>query len=227
MTSRCDTVDAVLHETINGMKADIAHLNTAIGNLTAKVGENPSTPLSPANPWRFVRRNRSSSIAAKRLKGADGDAIPTDPKLQSSKGTRAATGSIQTVNVNNEPLVWVYLSAFHPSTSNEQIAALTRECIGLSDKDVVKVTKLVSKDADLKNMSYVTFKVGVEMRFKTTALSSESWPDNVSFREFVNNGSRNIPNIVNLPGNTTNESTAALSESDGHRTERSSMDTSS
>lgn len=203
-TNRCDTND--LRDTINDMKTDIAKLSNVVGTLVSKVDVIPSTPLlPPANAWNTAATSNFKANSAKRQRGNDGSIVTPNRKLQNMKGTRALKGSVQTVSLSNDQLFWVYLSAFHPSTTDEQIIALTRECVGLSNEDVIKATKLVPKNADISNMSFVSFKVGIGSQFKTTALSSETWPDDVSFREFVNYGSKNLPNVVKLTGNIINE----------------------
>lgn len=216
LTNRCDATNADLRDTINDMKADIAKLNTAIGTLARRSEVIPSSPLlSPANPWRLAVRNKSLVNSAKRQRGNDGLTVTSDQKPESIKGTRVSNGSIQTVKRNAEQLVCRYLSAFHPHTTVDQIAALARECVGLSDKDDIKVTKLVSKNADTSNMSFVSFKVGFEAQHKPTALSPDTWPDDISFREFVNYGQKNMPNIVKLAGSIINESPLDHSNSEG------------
>lgn len=206
MTSRCDSD---LPVAITAMKEDIAKLNTAISSLAAKVDAQPVTPhRTPRNPWTFIGNKIPSADSVKRRRGNDGLPVTAEEKPPSSKGTRASNGSIQTVGPNVDKLVWVYLSAFHPSTTDDDIAGLVRECIGLQDSDVVKVVKLVRKNADLSQLSFVTFKVGVDIRHKTAVLSPDSWPEDVSFREFVNYNSKNIANVTRFVPRKDDKSSA-------------------
>lgn len=58
--------------------------------------------------------------------------------------------------------------------------------MGLSAEVEPKVVKLVPKDKDPATLNFVTFKVGMKLSLKTSALSKETWPENIYFREFEN-----------------------------------------
>lgn len=85
-----------------------------------------------------------------------------------------------------EDLFWIYLSAFHPSTTEEEIVKLTRDCLNLAVNDGCKAIKLIPKGKNLADLNFVSFKVGVGYQFQDAALSCDSWPENVLFREFEN-----------------------------------------
>lgn len=180
LTAGCninETADAV---SMKSIKDDIAGLKQAFGELSAKVDCNPRTPTT-SNPWRTVGRNERPILNTPKRPRLENKSI-TNP-IQ--RGTKTASEIVKTIPPP-EDLLWIYLSAFDPSTGDDDIASLTRECLGLDVNVDPKVVKLVPKDRDLATLSYVTFKVGVNKDLRDIALASDTWPQNVNFREFEN-----------------------------------------
>lgn len=79
-------------------------------------------------------------------------------------------------------LFWLYLSGFHPQVSVEDIQKVVEGCLNMSD--TVKAVKLVPKDKDLSRVTFISFKIGLPLDFKDTALLPETWPKGIRFREF-------------------------------------------
>lgn len=81
-----------------------------------------------------------------------------------------------------QDLFWVYLSRFHPSVKEDVVENLVRD--GLKTQAPIKVISLVKKGADLSAMNFISFKVGVPVELKDSALDPGSWPEGIVFREF-------------------------------------------
>lgn len=77
---------------------------------------------------------------------------------------------------------WIYLSRISREVTPEQIAELTKRRLSTEN---IEVVRLVAKNKDIRTMSFISYKVGVEMELKSVALSSSTWPKGMLFREFI------------------------------------------
>ncbi|XP_055527427.1 uncharacterized protein LOC129720039 [Wyeomyia smithii] len=188
---------------IQSMKEDINKLHTALTALTAKVDAKPNanTPYATPSPWPNVARSTGLQSTPKRRRGNSGNPVsPISLRNANSYGTKAVH-TIRTVNLSrklDEDIVWIYLSAFHPSTTENEIASLVTECLGLDAGEPPKVIKLVPMGKDPATLNFVSFKIGVKLRLKEKALCCETWPENVRFRLFEDNRTKNAARIVRI-----------------------------
>ena len=60
------------------------------------------------------------------------------------------------------------------------------------------MVKLVPKGIDLSTLRFVSFKIGVSYELKEIALTRDTWPENVFFREFEDNRTKNFTRVVRL-----------------------------
>lgn len=181
ISSRC-TNDSVPDEvSLKSLKDDIAGLKEIVKNMTSQIDSKTINPVM-TSPWSVA--NRMTSV----------NPLPNTPKRKREsdqpkekpfniRGTKTASALVKTVSPPEE-LFWLYLSAFDPSTSNDEIVALARNCLTLTDDVDPKVVRLVPRDKDPNTLNFVTFKVGFRNSLKDLALSKETWPENVFFREF-------------------------------------------
>lgn len=87
-------------------------------------------------------------------------------------------------------MFWLYLSRIHPSVKSESVEKLVKDCVHCQDP--VTVVPLVKRGADTSRMSFISFKVGMDSKFRETALNSDTWPQGILFREFEGTGSKNM-----------------------------------
>lgn len=176
IVSRDNVQASVIPEAVDSMRVDIEKLNSAVAALASKVDS--KLPVTSTLPWprteglNYVRntlKRRRTSIGA------------NDKPILS--GTKPPSELINTINRNADS-VWVYLSAFHPSTTDDDISKLVRDSLGLEPSDTVMVTRLVPKGRDPSTLSFVSFKIGVKEELRDLALSCDSWPEGIQFREF-------------------------------------------
>lgn len=161
---------------LKSLKEDIAGLKNIVSDLSSKVNTNPPTS-SMSTPW-------PSSIRTNTPKRKRED-LQLESKPLTTRGTKATTEMIRTV-LPPEELFWVYLSAFAPNTTDSEIATFVKNCMELTTAVNPKVVRLVPKDKDPATLSFVTYKVGVPHSLKDVAMSRETWPENIFFREFEN-----------------------------------------
>lgn len=174
--------EAVLHSQsniLNNLKSEIlSELKTVIqSNFTAMINSNAFTPKTSR---RFDIEPRLTR--GRRLFSTNNPA-PTERKptlLRGSGSTLSPSDHIATVPVS-APKFWLYISRIAPDVSVEQITALTKRRLGTDD---VKVIRLVAKGRDTKEMSFISFKIGIPNELKEKALSTSTWPKGIVFREF-------------------------------------------
>lgn len=200
MMSSFDEKTITLPTAIQSMQADIEKLHSAVQTLSEKVDAkpNPPTPFPTPNPWPIPRSN-VNVYTPKRFRNSNGNPVNVF-NGSNQTGTKSVIG-IKTVRLERDQeddLTWIYLSAFHPSTSESQIASLVSECLNMPENMSPKAIKLVPKGRDLNTLDFVSFKIGIHARFKEQALSCESWPENIRFRVFEDNRAKNGPKIVSL-----------------------------
>lgn len=192
MTSRCNN-DCVPDETsMKSLKDDIAGLKQIVSTLSSKVDSKPLTPLLNRS-WRKKDAVATIPNTPKRNRSEMDQPLTKPPAI---RGTKARSEIIKTVPPP-EDLFWIYLSAFEPCTSDSEITAFVKECMQMPVDSVPKVVRLVPKDRDPATLSFVTFKVGVKKDLKDVALSSDTWPENIAFREF-DNYSKNRRRVVSI-----------------------------
>lgn len=200
-----------LPKAMQTMQIEIEKLHSALNVLSDKVDakHNTPTPFATPNGWPNLgaNGNRLDSMknTPKRRRGMDGISVAT-PSVTSNMGTKKVN-AIKTVRLAGRPtddLFWIHLSAFHPTTTDNQIATLVSECLDLSNMQP-KVVKLVPKGRDLDSLQFVSFKVGIKVELKDNALSSESWPENIRYREFEDYRAKNAPRVVTLSSMETSD----------------------
>lgn len=76
------------------------------------------------------------------------------------------------------------LSNVDNRVTEDDIDALVSKSLGITDN--VNVTKLVPKWKSCEEMDYISFKVVLDEKWKSTALRPSTWPPTLKCREFVN-----------------------------------------
>lgn len=75
-------------------------------------------------------------------------------------------------------------SNFHPETTTEELENYIIEHTEVKDKTKFKCSKLVKKDADLTQLTFVSFKIDVSPEAYDILKQKENWPKNKTIREF-------------------------------------------
>ncbi len=113
--------------------------------------------------------------------------VATKPLLGGTKDT--TTASILTVP-EPEELFWLYLSRVHPNVKPEAIEKLAKDCLQC-DKPI-KAIPLIKRGTDTSRLSFISYKIGIDPNFRGAALSPDTWPKGVLFREFEDQSSKNM-----------------------------------
>lgn len=100
------------------------------------------------------------------------------------------------------PKFWLYLSGFQPLISCDDVQKIVARCLDLSAP--CDVIRLVPKGKDVSNMSFVSFKVGLDPSARDQALLASTWLDGLVFREFVDQSKNSLrPSIKPVDFNQT------------------------
>ena len=78
----------------------------------------------------------------------------------------------------------ICVSKFHPETEPEEIENYIIAHTDVKDKTKFKVTKMVKKDADLSQLTFVTFKIDMVPEIYVTLRNADSWPMSNTVRDF-------------------------------------------
>lgn len=173
------------------LRKEIA-LNTAKINTILQRTPLPATPHTPRSQFAVPSRKRP------RLHVDE----PSDHD-KASVGTKeiAPDESVPLAAKRKEDKFWLYLSGFDPQATESQIAKLVKT--NLKDDRSVDVAKLVPKGRTLVELTFVSFKVGLDPELKETALAASSWQKGITFREFdFRHTSRQTFRIEPSPGET-------------------------
>ncbi|XP_053692287.1 uncharacterized protein LOC128740747 [Sabethes cyaneus] len=137
------------------------------------------TPRAPQNNWPSIHRP-----APKRRR---------EDQFISNRDIIVGTNANLSTTVATVPLTekkfWIYLSRIHPDVPVQNVHDMVKECLQCDDPP--EVVKLVKKDVDMNSLRFISFKVGVDPKLKTAALSPSTWPAGIFFREFEDYGSKN------------------------------------
>lgn len=181
LSSRCTSECMPDEVSLKSLKDDIAGLKDIVKNITSQVDSKPINPVM-TTAWSATNRmTHLNPLPNTPKRRREGDELKEKPS--NIRGTKTASELVKTVSPPEE-LFWLYLSAFDPSTSNNEIVTLVKSSLMLTDDVEPKVVRLVPKDKDPTTLNFVTFKVGFKKSLKDLALSKETWPENVYFREF-------------------------------------------
>ncbi|XP_053698959.1 uncharacterized protein LOC128745922 [Sabethes cyaneus] len=174
-----------ISSTNNAMQAMVEDQNKVLDELRNEITLNTTKintilqrtpmPTTPRIPITTNSRKRPRLI------------IPDEPSQQrdnATEGTRdiQPDDAIPLAAAKKEKLFWLYLSGFDPQATVNQIEKLVRN--NLNTEKTVDVVKLVPKGKTLEELTFVSFKAGVEMDLKDLALSRSTWQKGIIFRPF-------------------------------------------
>lgn len=169
MQSTVDQQTKVLDE----LRKEVA-LNTTKINTILQRTPLPTTPHIPRSQLTSNLRKRPRLI------------IPDEPpqRERASEGTKdiAPDEDIPLAAARKSELFWLYLSGFDPHATVQQVEKLVRNNLN-SDKPL-QILKLIPRGKLLDELTFVSFKVGIDLQLKELALSGSTWQKGITFRPF-------------------------------------------
>lgn len=159
------------------IRKEMAKQGQQIAQLTSRITTSTPKNLDSGILYRqpsLKRRREEGLLISKPLVG----------------GTKSVTDSIVITVPEPAEMFWLYLSRIHPSVKPESIEKLVKTSVQCEDP--VKVVPLVKKGSDTSRMSFISYKIGMAPRLRDVALSSDTWPEGILFREFEDTSSKNM-----------------------------------
>lgn len=89
----------------------------------------------------------------------------------------------------------LFLSNIDVSVTERDVHALVVRSLGTPEPERIDVIKLGSNWNTHRALDYVSFKVMLDKKWKSRALDSSIWPNNVRFREFIKKNSNTWKSI--------------------------------
>lgn len=173
-----EAVKNVLSDSLAELKVELQETKQLTASLNEKVQSNSTTGLNQARPvWPSVKRSRE--IAARETPRSR----PMASLIGGTKSVEKQNLIVPTVAKPPEKF-WIYVSRIARHVTEKDVAELVKEC--LQTEQPVDVRKLVRRDADLSQLAFISFKVGVDINLKENALDPSIWPKGIFFREFEN-----------------------------------------
>ncbi|XP_055543726.1 uncharacterized protein LOC129729247 [Wyeomyia smithii] len=184
-------LDSSQSNSTNGFATQLQQLSGLVEALSKKVDNISSASTqnkySAASPLLGVPSESGTGVwprlSAKRRRG-DYD---QSTRPASNKGTKAIDFENLSVPfimpAAPKPVFWLYLSGFQPLISDDDVEKIVSRCLDINDP--INVTRLVPKGKDVSQMTFLSFKIGLDPSIKQQALNAEIWPAGLMFREFM------------------------------------------
>lgn len=147
-----------------------------------------SKRMTPSSAFLRESGSFSRQPPSKRRRDEEINFNPTASKPLLGGTKETTTASILTVSEPVE-LFWLYLSRVHPSVKPEDIEKLAKDC--LESEDPVKAIPLVKRGIDASRLNFISYKIGIDHKLRQTALSPDTWPKGILFREFEDLSAKN------------------------------------
>lgn len=136
--------------------------------------------------------HQSSTLVESSLQNKISTPISSPDSLNRTDESNAAEGnSVAGTNCSSsvsksQQSFSLLLSNLDNRVTEQDIDLLVSNSLGMVDKENVNVTKLVPKWKSCEEMDYISFKVVLDNKWKSTAMKSSTWPQTIKYREFVN-----------------------------------------
>lgn len=96
---------------------------------------------------------------------------------------KANANKARNTRANFDKSIWV--SGLAPATTNEEMMDFVLKASGSEDKNQFNCRKLVKKDADIDQLSYISFKIDANEQLFEQLMNPDIWPNYVRIRQFI------------------------------------------
>lgn len=168
------------------------------------------TPKSSKTP----RGNGIPSLTGTSTKTIGKPPTPTQPRNQQKPRTERKRA---------EKAIWI--SNLHRNISEDEMLNYIRDDLGIKD-DQVEVRKLVKKDRDISEYSFVSFCIMCSSNLFGTLMDVKNWPSYSRIREFSFNSHPPVVESLSKPGTPKNDQETSSVNKGQITPNQSTMDTS-
>lgn len=177
-------IDAMKTEIRDSILVDIRNeIRSNFKSLIKSVPPTPAPPRpSPLAPVPRIKRRRTNE-------GYDETVSNRPTNAFCGIGTSTADPSLVASQPSEQDAdkFWLYLSGILPEVPESKVTELVQSKLRSDD---LKVVKLVPRGKDVGSLTFVSYKIGISPDLKSVALSTETWPRGIRFREFEDFGSK-------------------------------------
>lgn len=186
---------SVLTDTINACnKSTNASLCLIESKLTKNCSEPETTWVTqPRQPLTPSSALLSQQKAMKRRRIDDVRAV-FNPSALGTNETNIDIAAPSLIPVIPPERLWIYLSGFHPLVSTDDLNNVVMKCLKIDEP--VDIVKLVPRDKDTSNLTFISFKIGIPPAYKDVALLAETWPKGIRFRQFETRSKNFAPPVL-------------------------------
>lgn len=175
----------------SGLQSQVQQLFKLVETLSEKVDCCISKAVSTDRPSiRSKDVNSWPRLGIKRRRGNNDQPITTAPE----RGTNTIElGDLSVPCLTPEiapPKFWLYLSGLHPLVTCDDVQKIASRCLKLTAP--ADVVRLVPKGVEVANLTFVSFKVGLDPSTKDLALDASTWPSGILFREFIDQSKNRV-----------------------------------
>ena len=102
-----------------------------------------------------------------------------------------------------EKAIWI--GRLHRDTTEDDISTYIKNEWNIMNVDQLEIRKLVKKDRDLSEYTFVSFKVGCSAELFNTLMDVTKWPSNCQIREFKIEPMQSLGVIINNENTSKND----------------------
>lgn len=166
-----ETSEGVMQSTVLNLEQNVKEIKQQLSNLQEQIRQNVT--LSPPSTSTPERTDRQHSECNSNVRGFNGSRLLNGSKAI-NRDNRCSSDSSD---------FSIYLTGIANHVCEDDIGRMVSECLKLDQRPVVE--KLVPYRRNVRDLRYISFKVGVNKKFKNEALLETTWPVGVRFREFI------------------------------------------
>lgn len=90
----------------------------------------------------------------------------------------------------------LFLTNIDRFATEKEVECMVRRSVGIEMEEEINVIKLVPKWKNVSLLDYASFRVVLDIRWKTVVMNSDTWPTGIKFREFVSTRSKTVAIII-------------------------------
>lgn len=186
------SVDKASESVIEAMKVEIRE--SVLADIKHEIRSNFKTLINsvPRTPASHYRTPLVASAKHKRPRENDDEddiSVRRPAKAMCGIGTDAEISNlvVPETTEDDSDKFWLYLSGILPEVPESKVVELAESKLKTTN---LRVVKLVARGRDTRSLTFVSYKIGMPVELKPIALSTETWPRGIRFREFENGGGK-------------------------------------
>lgn len=161
----------------------------------ANRNETPKTSKPQRSVGENKNKNKTPSLSGTSAKAIGKPLSPIKPRPK-------------IVSKMPEKAIWV--GRLHRDTTEDEILAYTKDDLRIADVDQLQVRKLVKKDRNISEYSFISFKIACSNEMLKELLDINKWPSYCKIGEFSTDVGQ--PEIARLKGKSPSKNELQLNE---------------